>query len=77
MSSDRTTGILREDGKLEVRKELVDAELPERKERDKSWQDWIADVRKQSPLTGPGTGTGPGGFEGPRGPGGGSPGGGK
>lgn len=59
--------ILRADGKLEVRKELTDAKVPERVTRDKNWKDWIAEVRKQSDTTGTGT---PGGFDPGRGAGG-------
>jgi hypothetical protein len=61
--------ILRDDGKLEVRKELADAALPERTARDKNWKAWIAEVRKQSDAGG---GTAPGGYDPGRG---GSPGG--
>jgi hypothetical protein len=60
--------ILRDDGKLEVRKEAADATTPERVARDKTWTEWVAGVRKQSTLTltGTGTGTGPGGKPGGR-----------
>lgn len=62
--------ILRDDGKLEVRKELADAVVPERVVRDKNWKEWIAEVRKQFDGTG---GTAPGGFEPGRGGSPGSP----
>lgn len=52
--------ILRDDGRLEVRKEATDTEAADRKARDKTWTEWIASVRKQSTLTVTG-GTGTGG----------------
>jgi len=65
--------ILRDDGKLEVRKELADATTPERMVRDKNWKEWIAEVRKHS--DGHGHSTAPGGFDPGRGGPGGGPGG--
>lgn len=54
--------ILRDDGKLEVRKEAADTTSQERVARDKTWTEWITGVRKQSTLTV--TGEGPGGVGG-------------
>jgi hypothetical protein len=59
--------ILREDGKIEVRKEVVDAERKDRVGREKGWKDWIDLVKKSGP--GNANGVGPGGFPGGRGSG--------
>jgi hypothetical protein len=58
--------ILREDGRVEVRKELADAEVKERKDREKGWKEWIELVKKRSPAPGA-EGFSPGGRGGPAG----------
>jgi hypothetical protein len=55
--------ILREDGKIEIRKESIDMAntnpLTPRAQREKTWDEWLARVRKQSEITAPGTPGGP------------------
>ena len=51
--------ILREDGRIEVRKELDDAVKKDRLEREKGWKAWIESVKKQSPTSAAGPGAGP------------------
>jgi len=67
--------ILREDGKIEIRKESIDMAntipLTPRAQREKTWEDWLARVRKQSESTTPGTGAPGTGFGPVRGGGGG------
>ncbi len=46
--------ILREDGKLEVRKEAADTPSTDRQMRDKAWKGWVAAVKKESETTGGG-----------------------
>jgi len=56
--------ILRDDGKIEVRKESTDMAntnpLTFRAQREKGWDDWITRVRKQTDTTAPGTAPGTG-----------------
>lgn len=47
--------ILRNDGTLEVRKELADTNASDRVARDKNWKDWIDTVRKQTEKATSGT----------------------
>jgi hypothetical protein len=59
--------ILREDGTVEVRSELEDAQVKERENREKGWKDWITVVKQKTPASAMGFDLG--GRGGPGGPG--------
>jgi hypothetical protein len=61
--------ILRDDGRIQVRREIDDSQQRERKNRESTWEKWVSTVKKQTPSSTNAPGA-PGGFQPGRGGGG-------